>query len=464
MKLQGRIRTLHRLATLIIGAQLVIWTATGFAFSWFDFARVRGTDDRAPAAPISLPQTSVADALVTAGGNATSAELKPLLGRPTWVVKRSDGKTVLIDGVDGKPRTLDADQIRQIAIHAYKGQVGAASTARLPHALDIDEEVWRVSLDDPRHTEVFVSPQTGEILSWRNTSWRWFDALWSLHVLGWANRDNPAHLAMRIAGTFAVTVALTGVALLFFAFVKRRRGAAVVPVIALLVLVPRPAHAMHLAEGILPFDWALFWSLVCVPFVAFALHLLRKRTVRDPAYKPFVAMVASAVFLLSCMPVPVPTAGTCSHPCGTGLAAILIGPWMTVLVTVVALLLQALFLAHGGLTTLGADVVSMGIAGAFVGWGVFKLARRGGLSPWAAAFLAGILSDWATYATTSLELAAALRGAKSFGTLFSTVALAFVPTQLPLGILEGFISAGAVAFLLRRRRDLLERLSGVVHA
>jgi cobalt/nickel transport system permease protein len=161
------------------------------------------------------------------------------------------------------------------------------------------------------------------------------------------------------------------------------------------------------------------------------------------------------------MPVPVPTAGTCSHPCGTGLAAILIGPWMTVLVTLVALLLQAIFLAHGGFTTLGADVMSMGVAGAFVGWAVFTLCRRSGASLALAAFLAGVLSDWATYATTSLELATALHGARPMGTLFVTVLLAFVPTQLPLGLLEGALSAGAVGFLLRRRRDILVRLAVV---
>jgi cobalt/nickel transport system permease protein len=161
------------------------------------------------------------------------------------------------------------------------------------------------------------------------------------------------------------------------------------------------------------------------------------------------------------MPVPVPTAGTCSHPCGTGLAAILIGPWMTVLVTVVALLLQALFLAHGGFTTLGADVLSMGIAGAFVGWGVFKLGRRLGLSLAVAAFFAGLFSDWATYATTSMELATALHGARPVGELFWKVLVAFVPTQLPLGLVEGALSAGAVAFLSRRRRDLLVRLAVV---
>jgi cobalt/nickel transport system permease protein len=231
-----------------------------------------------------------------------------------------------------------------------------------------------------------------------------------------------------------------------------------------LVLVASPAYAMHLAEGILPLGWAALWTAIALPFVAVALILLRRRSIDDPVYKPFVAMIAAAVFLLSCMPVPVPTAGTCSHPCGTGLAAILIGPFMTVLITVVALLLQALFLAHGGLTTLGADVVSMGIAGAFTGWAVFKLARRAGVPLWPAAFVAGLLSDWATYATTSLELATALHGARPVGTLFATVALAFVPTQLPLGILEGFLSAGAITFLLRRRRDILERLAVVAHA
>jgi cobalt/nickel transport system permease protein len=232
-------------------------------------------------------------------------------------------------------------------------------------------------------------------------------------------------------------------------------------VAAALVLAAAPARAMHLADGILPGPWAIAWSAAALPFVAVALAMLRRREARDPFYKPFVAMVAAAVFLISCMPVPVPTAGTCSHPCGTGLAAILIGPWMTVLVTVVALLLQAMFLAHGGFTTLGADVMSMGVAGAFVGWAVFALFRRGGASLALAAFVAGVLSDWATYATTSLELATALHGARSVGALFWTVLVAFVPTQLPLGLFEGALSAGAVAFLLKRRRDILVRLAVV---
>ena len=224
---------------------------------------------------------------------------------------------------------------------------------------------------------------------------------------------------------------------------------------ALLCAIPVPAFAMHISEGLLPASWAILWYAAAIPFVAWGLRNLRRRSDEAPWFKPLVGLVGAAVFLISCMPIPVPSAGTCSHPCGTGIAAILIGPGLTVVVASIALTLQALFLAHGGLTTLGANIVSMGVAGAWVGWGVFTAGRRLGL-PWiAAAFLAGMLSDWATYAMTSFELAAALHGGGSLTTMFSLILLAFVPTQLPLGILEGFLCAGVLKFVRSRRPELL---------
>jgi cobalt/nickel transport system permease protein len=221
------------------------------------------------------------------------------------------------------------------------------------------------------------------------------------------------------------------------------------------LLLPTPAFAMHISEGILPISWAALWYAVALPFVAWGLRDLRRRSENAPSFKPFVGLVGAAVFLISCMPVPVPTAGTCSHPAGTGLAAILIGPGLTVVVASIALTLQALFLAHGGLTTLGANIVSMGVAGAYTGYGVYAIGRRLGL-PWvAAAFLAGLFSDWATYAMTSVELAAALHGSSSFSAMLSLILLAFVPTQLPLGIVEGFLCAGALKFVRNRKPELL---------
>lgn len=222
--------------------------------------------------------------------------------------------------------------------------------------------------------------------------------------------------------------------------------------------LPFPAQAMHLADGILPLPWAAIFSAAAFPFLGVALSLLRRRSPSDPRIKPLVAALASIVFLLSAMPIPVPFVGTCAHPCGTGLAAILVGPWMTVLVAAIALLLQALLLAHGGITTLGADLLSMGVAGAFAGFGAFRMLCRLRMPLPAAAFAAGLFSDWATYGTTSLELAAGLQGSLPFGQTLGAVALAFVPTQLPLGVLEGLLTAGAAAFIARRRPDLLSAL------
>lgn len=220
-----------------------------------------------------------------------------------------------------------------------------------------------------------------------------------------------------------------------------------------------PAYAMHISEGILPVHWAALWFALAIPFVAWGLRNLRIRSKEEPHLKAMAALVGAAVFVISCMPIPVPWAGTCSHPCGTGMAAILIGPTLTVVVASVALVLQALFLGHGGLTTLGADLLSMGVIGAFTGYGIFVVARRFG-APWVvAAFMAGLLSDWAVYAGTSFFLAAALHGDGSFSTMFLTICAAFVPTQLFLGIVEGVLSAVCYSFVHARRPEFLGMLN-----
>jgi len=225
-----------------------------------------------------------------------------------------------------------------------------------------------------------------------------------------------------------------------------------------ILLTVSDAHAMHISEGILPFNWAALWSLLAVPFVAYGLYRLRKLSAVDLSFKPLVGLMAAVVFIISCMPIPVPTAGSCSHPCGTAISGILVGPAISILVAAVALLIQALFLAHGGLSTWGANIISMGVMGSFAGFLTFKALRSMRINLAVSGFVAGLLADWATYFTTSIELASGIKGDSAFMPLFWKILIAFIPTQLPLGILEGAMTAGMIVLLYKKRPDLLIRM------
>jgi cobalt/nickel transport system permease protein len=225
-----------------------------------------------------------------------------------------------------------------------------------------------------------------------------------------------------------------------------------------LLLTVSNAHAMHISEGILPLNWAVLWFVIAAPFVAYGLYRLKKVSFVDPSFKALVGLMAAVVFIISCMPVPVPTAGTCSHPCGTAISGILVGPGISVLVAAVALLIQALFIAHGGLSTWGANILSMGIMGSFAGFLTFRVLRSMKVNMAVSGFMAGLLADWATYFTTAVELASGIKGDTPFMPLFWKILIAFIPTQLPLGILEGAMTAGMVVLLYKKRPDLLVKM------
>ena len=227
---------------------------------------------------------------------------------------------------------------------------------------------------------------------------------------------------------------------------------------AFLMFIPGNAYAMHISEGLLPFNWAALWFAVAMPFVGYGLHKLKKMSEVDLSFKPLVGLMAAVVFIISCMPIPVPTAGTCSHPCGTGMSAILLGPPISILIAAVALLIQALFLSHGGLSTWGANIISMGVMGSFVGYSTFRALRAFRINMSVAGFFAGLFADWATYLGTSVMLALGIKGADPFMPIFTKIVISFIPTQLPLGILEGAMTAGLVVLLAKRRPDLLIRM------
>jgi cobalt/nickel transport system permease protein len=131
---------------------------------------------------------------------------------------------------------------------------------------------------------------------------------------------------------------------------------------------------MHIMEGFLPVEHALGWTLASAPFVVIGVRSLRRRLHEQPEQRMLLGVAAAFSFVLSALKLPSVT-GSCSHPTGVGLGALLFGPTAMVPVGLVVLLFQALLLAHGGLTTLGANLFSMAIVGSFVAAGLFRAGR-----------------------------------------------------------------------------------------
>ncbi|GAB4435230.1 MAG: hypothetical protein OHK0040_06370 [bacterium] len=219
-------------------------------------------------------------------------------------------------------------------------------------------------------------------------------------------------------------------------------------------LVAKNAFAMHLSEGILPVKDVVITFIISAPFVIIGFKKIAEQKKQNPLYFSLVGLLGAAVFVISAFPIPVPVAGTCSHPAGTGLSAIFLGPFPSVVVSFIALLIQALFMAHGGLTTLGANVLTMGVCGSFCGYAAYMFGRRAKLSYFWSGFLAGFVADIVTYAATAFVLAASL--ADNTLQAFTEIGLAFVPTQAPLSILEGVITAFAVKYVFQNKPELLE--------
>ena len=200
-----------------------------------------------------------------------------------------------------------------------------------------------------------------------------------------------------------------------------------------------PAAAMHIAEGYLPVEWAIFWWVAATPFFLLGLRSLSRITQANPELKLLLALSGAFTFVLSALKIPSVT-GSCSHPTGTGLGTILFGPLaMTVMGTLV-LIFQAVLIAHGGLTTLGANVFSMAIVGPIVAYVVYNLVLKAGY-PKLAVFLAAMLEDLLTYMMTAVQLALAFPAAQGgFMASFIKFVGIFAVTQIPLAISEGLLT------------------------
>jgi cobalt/nickel transport system permease protein len=210
-------------------------------------------------------------------------------------------------------------------------------------------------------------------------------------------------------------------------------------------------------EGYLEPVWCLVWFIVMIPFFYVGVVKLRQILREHPDQKMIVALSGAFIFLISSLKLPSVT-GSSAHPTGTGIAVVFYGVGVCAVLSTIVLVFQALLIAHGGFTTLGANCVSMGIIGPLVGLLIWKILRRSGAGVFISMVAAAAVADFMTYVVTALQMTLNVVTANnaSFVNAFVDFMSVYAITQIPLAIIEGLILGMFAQYLSTTRPDVFE--------
>ena len=209
---------------------------------------------------------------------------------------------------------------------------------------------------------------------------------------------------------------------------------------------------MHIMEGFLDPIWCVVWFILAIPFVVLGAKKIIELMREHPEHKMTIALSGAFIFLLSSLKLPSVT-GSSSHPTGTGFSAVLYGVCVTSFLATIVLIFQALLLAHGGLTTLGANIFSMGVVGPFVGALIWVLLRKAKASIPVSMFFAALFADLITYVVTSIQMT--LNHGQSIDAFVSFMTN-YAATQLPLALMEGILFFMFATYLVRNKPEIFD--------
>ena len=214
---------------------------------------------------------------------------------------------------------------------------------------------------------------------------------------------------------------------------------------------------MHIMEGYLEPIWCLVWFIVMIPFFYIGVVKLRQILRDHPDQKMIVALSGAFIFLISSLKLPSVT-GSSAHPTGTGIAVVFYGVGVCAVLSTIVLVFQALLIAHGGFTTLGANCVSMGIIGPLFGLIIWKLLRKAGAGVFVSMVAAAAVADFMTYVVTAIQMTLNVVTANnaSFVDAFVDFMSVYAVTQVPLAIIEGLILGMFAQYLSTPRPDVFE--------
>ncbi|WP_258084800.1 energy-coupling factor ABC transporter permease [Thermococcus thermotolerans] len=124
---------------------------------------------------------------------------------------------------------------------------------------------------------------------------------------------------------------------------------------------------MHIPDGLLSTPVIVITYAITIAGIAYAAKKLRN----FPEEKiPLLGLFAAGIFAAQMVNFPI-IGGVSGHLLGATLVAIVLGPYAAVIVMTAVLLIQTLLFGDGGITAIGANILNMGLIGAFIGYTVY---------------------------------------------------------------------------------------------
>ncbi|NVM18032.1 MAG: energy-coupling factor ABC transporter permease [Candidatus Lokiarchaeota archaeon] len=214
---------------------------------------------------------------------------------------------------------------------------------------------------------------------------------------------------------------------------------------------------MHLPDGLLdPITTIVLW-IITIATMIFGYFRMGKMFEKEDSEKliPYIGVLAAIIFAFQFVNYPVP-GGTSGHLVGGTLVAIILGPWASVIVLFLILVIQSLF-GDGGITALGANAFNMGIIGGIVGFYLVvlfvRLLNYTSLKKELKVSIATALGSYIAIVLASficgIEIAIS-------GTIPIEIAVpAMVFWHILIGIGEGIISALIVFYIYKTKPDFI---------
>lgn len=225
----------HRWASVVVLAQFVIWIGSGLFFASFPIARVRGEHVEIDArlepddgAALITPSTAIAIAS-SRGLTIETLELRRTPGGPVWIGRGPHHAAIRLDGRSGAVVPVERAEAEGAARQDQRGSPAVADAILFEREPPIEYRdhalpAWRVRLADEAGTVVWVDARTAQITARRNDLWRWYDFLWSLHIMDWRARETFHQPFLIVAASLAAIAVTSGSGLWIVRLVRRARA------------------------------------------------------------------------------------------------------------------------------------------------------------------------------------------------------------------------------------------------